>query len=365
MKTTNIFGFNLPISDTPCSFPPGEQEIVGYEDILKILAYSIKNSKPSLLIGETGVGKTALIRYLASKTNSNFRRVNLNGQTTVEEFVGKTLLNRSGTYWQDGILVDAMRNGYWLLVDEINAALPEILFTLHSLLDDDGYVVLAEKDGEIVRPHPSFRFFATMNPSGKYAGTKSLNKAFLSRFPIVLQLKFPLPSVEKKIIAQYSQLKGVELIRLIKVANELRSLYQKGDLEYICSTRDLINCAQISADLGIREAMELTIINRCDEEEKKAVETLVSLYFGKNPKKVLDLEKRLQEVAREIVKEKTAYQDAFSSLENCAMLIKKNIASERKITPPLSPEGISVTDTSLKDLLARIKEAKKRACLKK
>lgn len=281
MSSINISGLELPVNPLPCQFPSGEQVIIGYEDVLKVLAYSVKTNKPTLLIGETGVGKTALIRYLASKTNNSFRRVNLNGQTTVEEFVGKTLLDRSGTFWQDGVLIEAMRNGYWLLVDEINAALPEILFTLHSLLDDDGYIVLAEKDGEIVKPHPNFRFFATMNPSNKYAGTRSLNKAFLSRFPIVLQLEFPSVNTEKKIIKEYSSLEGKELSRLIAVANELRAIYQKGEIEYICSTRDLINCAQIAADFGINNALELTILNRCDKEDLKAITVITSLYFGK------------------------------------------------------------------------------------
>ena len=131
-------------------------------------------------------------------TNNGFRRVNLNGMTTVDEFVGKLMINEQGTYWVNGILVDAMQSGDWLLIDEINACLPEIAFCLHSLLDDDRMIVLSEYDGRIVKPHPNFRLFASMNPheDRRYGGTKPLNEALLDRFPVTVKMNY-LPSTRK------------------------------------------------------------------------------------------------------------------------------------------------------------------------
>ena len=154
------------------------------------LMIGLRDNLPVLMIGPTGAGKTSMIRWLASKTNHAYRRLNLNGATTVDDFVGRILLSKEGTYWVDGVLLDAMKNGYWLMLDEVNAALPEILFVLHSLMDDDRMVVVAENDGAIVRPHPDFRLVAAMNPAVDYVGTKELNKAFLSRFPIVLEVDY-------------------------------------------------------------------------------------------------------------------------------------------------------------------------------
>jgi Holliday junction resolvasome RuvABC ATP-dependent DNA helicase subunit len=176
-----------------------------------------------------------------------------------------------------------MRKGHWLLLDEINAALPEILFVLHSLLDDDRYIVLSENSGEVVRPHKNFRLFASMNPSGKYAGTKDLNKAFLSRFPIILQLDFPNPKEEEQILKIYAKKADDNVLRsLIKMAGDLRTSYKKDDIEFICSTRDLINCATISQDRGLGEALQLSILNRCQSEDEKAVRAVIQLYFGKD-----------------------------------------------------------------------------------
>ena len=292
-KTITVAGVKLPINHKNRDYLPVKQTIIGSLDELHKLAYSAKNNLPSLMIGETGVGKTAFIRYLAMKTNNGFRRVNLNGQTTVDEFVGKMLLNKEGTYWQDGVLIDAMRKGYWLVLDEINAALPEILFVLHSLLDDDNYVVVTENDGEVVRPHKDFRLFATMNPSGKYTGTKELNKAFFSRFPIILQVDFPGQIQEEKIVIHYCpKAKKAAVKNLVKMGKELRLAYQKDEIDFLCSTRDLINCALMSQDIGMKDSLRLCILNRCSEEDKKAVNTVVSLYFGKtgDARRIVDFE---------------------------------------------------------------------------
>src|SRR5206468_1631140 len=114
---------------------------------------AIKSDKPALIIGETGCGKTSIVRELAHKHDHKFMRFNLTGETSVDEFVGKYTLVNGETVWQDGILLEAMKQGAFLVVDEINVALPEILFVLHSLLDDDKFVVVANHNGEIVRPH--------------------------------------------------------------------------------------------------------------------------------------------------------------------------------------------------------------------
>jgi len=281
-----IGGIDLEIQSRKLGYVPSGQTITGYSEEISRIAYAIKTNKAVLMIGETGVGKTALVRYLAQETKNGFRRLNLNGQTTVDEFVGKIMLNDKGTFWQDGVLLDAMRNGYWLLLDEINAALPEILFVLHSLLDDDGYVVLAEKDGEVVKPHKDFRIFATMNPSGRYVGTKELNKAFLSRFPMILQLDFPQEKHEIDIVKVYSKIDQKEVYNLVRMANDLRQSYKKGEINFLISTRDLINCAKISEDIGMKEAIQLSILNRCEEEDGKAVGTVVALYFGKTGQRV-------------------------------------------------------------------------------
>jgi MoxR-like ATPase len=171
--------------------------------ILKKLAKSILAGEKVLLVGPTGSGKTSYIRYLAYLLGANFWRINLDAQTDTSELIGKyiPLENSKGFKWEDGALIEAMKNGWWVLLDEINLAEPDILERLNPLLDDDGCLEVGENKGEkwlpakdydakfvnglapedVHRIHPNFRIFAAMNPE-RYSGRNRLSLAMHNRF---------------------------------------------------------------------------------------------------------------------------------------------------------------------------------------
>lgn len=245
--------------------------ILGQEHNKALLQIAITKNMPALLIGETGTGKTSVVRELADAQKANLIRVNLNGQTSIDEFVGKWLVKHEETVWVDGILVQAMKNGDWLLCDEINAALPEILFVLHSVLDDDKMVLLSEKDGEVIKPHKDFRFFATMNPFDEYAGTKELNKAFLSRFGIALEFEYPSFNTEKEIVHTRTGIKESDANLMIEVARRIRQQKQEGNLYFTISTRDLLYWAEVAKENSLSEGFLATIFHKINNEDKPIV----------------------------------------------------------------------------------------------
>lgn len=62
-----------------------------------------------------------------------------------------------------GVLIDAMRKGYWIVLDELNLAPTDVLEALNRLLDDNRELLITETQ-EVVRAHPRFMLFATQNP---------------------------------------------------------------------------------------------------------------------------------------------------------------------------------------------------------
>lgn len=282
MRSINFGSIRLSVKQERSPFVPKEMSYEEHGKILETIAFAIKENLPVLLIGETGVGKTSAIRHIAAKTNTSLRRVNVNGSMTAEDFVGQLLVNEKGTFWKDGVLTEAMRNGYWIVIDEINAASAEILFVLHSLLDDDRYIVLTDHpEREIVRAHPGFRIFATMNPPERYAGTKELNKALLSRFALTLTVPIPPPSVEYGTISgANSALKEKESSALSAFVQELRASYQKEELDVFVSPRDIAHLIRVLEFTGsLVKAVELTIAPRGTEAEKKAIMHAANLHF--------------------------------------------------------------------------------------
>lgn len=288
IQTILIGGVELPIGkdENNPHIPKGETEFIDNGGMLKLLAEGIRDNKNILIIGESGIGKTSAVKYISQLTKQPLRRVNLNGGTTADELVGRNGINKEGTFWIDGPLTEAVRNGWYFILDEINAATAEVLFVLQCLLEKDGYLTLNEKPGnEIVRKHPNFRVFATCNPSS-YAGTQTMNTATLSRFQICKFLDFPTEEVEKKIIETHLG-KGISqnpiTDKIIKLANTTREAKRKENGENYCiNTRDILNTLSLCKDYTPIEALKLAFINKLEERDKNAFYQIAILQLPKH-----------------------------------------------------------------------------------
>ena len=282
-KTIKYGKIEIPVNDGTSPFVPQKSsKFIDHGDIMKTLAIAVRDNMPVLMIGESGTGKTSAIRFLANQTGNGLRRVNLNGGTTADELVGRNMLNEKGTYWIDGILTEAMRKGDWIVLDEINAALPEVLFVLQSILDDDGYLVLNEKDDkEIIHKHKDFRLFATCNPP-EYAGTKEMNKALLSRFAICINAEFPPEKTELEIIENHlgnAVAQSEMAIKLVGLANETRKAKELGTADYAINTRDVLNTLKLVENMNPVDALSLSFSNKLETADKNALRSMARLHL--------------------------------------------------------------------------------------
>jgi midasin len=86
-------------------------------------------------------------------------------------------------WFAEGALVKALRDGDWILLDELNLASAETLQRLSGVLEgEESSISLTEKgDSGSVRRHPGFRLFAAMNPPTDF-GKRDLPTALRGRF---------------------------------------------------------------------------------------------------------------------------------------------------------------------------------------
>ncbi|CUS14036.1 unnamed protein product [Tuber aestivum] len=172
-----------PIEEQPhYIIPPSVQR-----NMLNLVRATTTKQFPVLIQGPTSSGKTSMIEYLAKKTGQKFVRINNHEHTDLQEYLGSYISDDDGQLrFQEGILVGALREGHWIVLDELNLAPTDVLEALNRLLDDNRELLIPETQ-EVVKPHKDFMLFATQNPPGLYGGRKVLSRAFRNRF---LELHF-------------------------------------------------------------------------------------------------------------------------------------------------------------------------------
>jgi midasin len=141
--------------------------------------------KAILLEGSPGVGKTSLLTALAAASGHQIARINLSEQTDMMDLLGLDLPvsgGQAGQFaWCDGVFLQAMKAGHWVLLDELNLASQSVLEGLNAVLDHRAQVYIPELDRTFDCP-PSFRVFACQNPVSQGGGRKGLPLSFLNRF---------------------------------------------------------------------------------------------------------------------------------------------------------------------------------------
>ena len=95
-------------------------------------------------------------------------------------------------------MVEAVRNGYWVILNELNLAPSEVLEALNRLLDDNRELLIVETQ-KVIKAHPNFRIVSTQNPTEGYGGRK-LSEAFKNRFILINVKDLPLDELVEILI---------------------------------------------------------------------------------------------------------------------------------------------------------------------
>ncbi len=248
--------------------------------------------------GLHGTGKSTHIEQVAARLNWPCVRVNLDGHISRLDLVGKdAIVIRDGqqiTEFQEGIVPWALQRPVALIFDEYDAGRPDVMFVIQRILERDGKFTLLDQN-RVIRPHPSFRLFATSNTvglgnlNGLYHGTQLLNHAQIDRWNVVATLDY-LPHAEETgiVLARVPELDntdGRELVdAMVALAALTRRGFAAGDVSALMSPRTVISWAencQIFRDPAL--AFRLTFLNKCDEAERPVVAEYYQRCFGNLP----------------------------------------------------------------------------------
>ena len=252
-----------------------------YTDVVSILKSDM--FYPIFVTGLSGNGKTFMIEQACAKSKREMFRVNITIETDEDDLLGGFRLVDGETVWFDGPVVEAMRKGAVLLLDEVDLASTKIM-CLQPVLEGKG--VFLKKINEYVECQPGFTIVATANTKGKgdetgnFIGAGVLNEAFLERFPITVEQDYPAVAIEKKILGKVFDSLNVSdsefIEKLVNWADIIRKTYMEGAIDELITTRRLVHISNAYAIFNMDRMKAISMcVNRFDDETKTA---MVDLY---------------------------------------------------------------------------------------
>ena len=277
-----IPAFGVPTELVPAIDPSYQ---LNPEATLAILAGFAFNRRV-MLQGMHGTGKSTHIEQVAARLNWPCLRINLDGQITRMDLIGKDVISledgKQITRFQEGLIPWSLQRPVALILDEYDAGQPDVMFVIQRMLEREGKLTLLDQN-RVINPNAAFRIFATSNTvglgnwNGLYQGTQLLNHGQMDRWDIVAALNYLEPAEEKKILlAKVPELSDDQAKAMISLANLTRNGFAAGDISTLMSTRTLITWGEnwrIFKDLQI--AFALAFLNKCESEEK----VLVAEYY--------------------------------------------------------------------------------------
>ncbi len=171
------------------------ETVIGYEEVVRLLAVALVSEGHVLLEGVPGLAKTFLVRRFASTLALSFKRIQFTPDMLPSDIVGTVVLNPAAQNFE-------FRRGpvfaNVILADEINRAPPKVQSALLEAMQEHQVTV----DG-VTYPLPRpFIVIATENPV-EQEGTYPLPEAELDRLLFRILMDYPDEAAEVEIMRRH------------------------------------------------------------------------------------------------------------------------------------------------------------------
>ena len=269
-------------------------------DEIEIFEAAYHQRVPVLLKGPTGTGKTRFVEHMSWRLGEELTvskpvakvDANANGNPaslplvtvachedlTASDLIGRYLLDREGTRWQDGPLTRAVKSGGICYLDEVVEARKDTTVIIHPLTDHRRTLTI-DKLGLVIDAADGFLLVVSYNP-GYQNAVKDLKHSTRQRF-VALEFDFPDEEHESKIIQHESGCEDEHAGLLAALGGKIRNLREHG-LEEGASTRVLIYAAKlINEGISPRRACQVAVTWGItdDAQVQRSIDEVVSSIF--------------------------------------------------------------------------------------
>ncbi len=234
------------------------QVILGKANEIRLTTLGLLCRGHILLEDIPGVGKTMLAKSLARAVGCTFNRIQFTPDMLPSDITGVSIYNPKSREFEfrPGPIMAQI-----VLADEINRATPKTQSALLEAMEEGQMTV----DGVTYRLSNPFLIMATQNPI-EYEGTFPLPEAQLDRFLVRIQMGYPQPADELKILASQQYQHPIQ------------------NLQQVVSLKELLAAQQQIKDVYVASEVQQYIINLINASRRHA-----DVYLGSSPRGSLAL----------------------------------------------------------------------------
>jgi nitric oxide reductase NorQ protein len=247
---------------------------------IDLFEHAHRNHLPVLIKGPTGVGKTRFVAYMAARLKLPLYTVACHDDLTAADLVGRHLIGDGATYWSDGPMTRAVREGGICYLDEVVEARKDTTVVIHPLADHRR-VLPIDRTGEVLHAPDNFMLVVSYNP-GYQNFLKGMKPSTRQRF-LALRFDFPTAEREENVLIGETGCDQMIARRLVNIGRSLRAL-KDVDLEEVASTRLLVYAAILIRDgMDPIEACRAALVEALtdDIEVAVALNEVVLATFGR------------------------------------------------------------------------------------
>lgn len=234
------------------------QVILGKANEIRLTTLGLLCRGHILLEDIPGVGKTMLAKSLARAVGCTFNRIQFTPDMLPSDITGVSIYNpktREFEFRPGPIMAQIV------LADEINRATPKTQSALLEAMEEGQMTV----DGVTYRLSNPFLIMATQNPI-EYEGTFPLPEAQLDRFMVRIQMGYPQPADELRILSSQQYQHPIQ------------------NLQQVVSLKELLAAQQQIKDVYVANEVQQYIINLITASRRHA-----DVYLGSSPRGSLAL----------------------------------------------------------------------------
>ena len=165
--------------------------IVGQDDVVDQVLWSIYTGGHSLLIGVPGLAKTLMVNTIARTLGLDFKRIQFTPDLMPSDILGSEVLDQNRNF----VFVKGPIFANIILADEINRTPPKTQAALLEAMQERAVTITGRQHK---LPNPYF-VLATQNPI-EQEGTYPLPEAQLDRFMFAIHLEYPTLEEEIQVV---------------------------------------------------------------------------------------------------------------------------------------------------------------------